>query len=175
VRTFLHMQGPSDGSAGAPSPPDGVTFRAFRHDEGDEWATFHRVLEAAFADHFGAESLDLDTFVEMWTEYPSWDPALVTFAEIDGEVVGLVVGSVTANPGLGWINDLGVLEPFRGRGIAKALLLRSFAQLAARGCTDVRLAVDSENTTGATRLYERVGMGVQRRWDLYEKRLEPHR
>jgi mycothiol synthase len=95
----------------------------------------------------------------------------VTFAEIDARVVGLVVGSVTASPGLGWINDVGVMEPFRGRGIARALLLRVFSELAARGCTDVRLAVDSENATGATRLYESVGMGLQRRWDVYEKAL----
>jgi hypothetical protein len=33
----------------------------------------------------------------------------------------------------------------------------------------VMLNVDSENTTGAVRLYERVGMRTARAWDVYEK------
>jgi hypothetical protein len=31
------------------------------------------------------------------------------------------------------------------------------------------LNVDSENSTGAVRLYERVGMRTVRGWDVYEK------
>jgi ribosomal protein S18 acetylase RimI-like enzyme len=33
------------------------------------------------------------------------------------------------------------------------------------------LGVDAENTTGAVRLYERAGMFVERRYDLYRKEL----
>jgi len=35
----------------------------------------------------------------------------------------------------------------------------------------VRLGVATENTTGATHLYDGVGMTVRRRYDLYEKQL----
>jgi ribosomal protein S18 acetylase RimI-like enzyme len=35
----------------------------------------------------------------------------------------------------------------------------------------VRLGVDAANETGATALYERVGMHVARQFDVYEKRL----
>ena len=31
------------------------------------------------------------------------------------------------------------------------------------------LSVDAENTTGATALYERVGMRVVDRWDIWER------
>jgi hypothetical protein len=40
-----------------------------------------------------------------------------------------------------------------------------------RGDRQVFLDVDSENRTGATRLYERAGMRVEHRWDYWVKRL----
>jgi ribosomal protein S18 acetylase RimI-like enzyme len=150
-----------------------VEFRAFDADRRDDWVAFHQVLETAFEDHFEAFSLDLDTFVKMWTEMPTWDPALVTFAVAGDEVAGVVVSDVLDGAGLGWLSDVGVLAPFRGRGIGRALLLRAFADLRARGCDRVRLNVDAENTTGATRLYERAGMHVHREWRVFEKVLDP--
>jgi len=64
-----------------------------------------------------------------------------------------------------------VLEPYRGRGIGAALLRRSFALLAQRGIPQVLVNVDAENVTGATALYERVGMRVVNRWDMWERTL----
>ena len=62
---------------------------------------------------------------------------------------------------------------WRRRRLALALLLHSFRELRGRGRKRVTLGVDAENTTGATRLYERVGMTVILRDDAYEKVLEP--
>jgi ribosomal protein S18 acetylase RimI-like enzyme len=42
---------------------------------------------------------------------------------------------------------------------------------AGRGIRRVVLAVDAENTTGATALYERVGMRVVSRFDWWERTL----
>jgi mycothiol synthase len=171
IRSFLHMERAIDDVV-AGDVPDGVRFRPFRADDRDDWSTFHEVLEASFSDHFGFESIDLATFEAMWTGFPTWDPSLVTFAEADDRVIGVVVSNVTSTPGLAWLSDVGVLPGHRGRGIAKALLLRAFADLRAKGCERVRLNVDAENTTGATRLYERVGMHVRREWLVFEKTLE---
>jgi mycothiol synthase len=43
--------------------------------------------------------------------------------------------------------------------------------LHARGLRKVRLSVDAENPTGATRLYERAGMRVLRRSNTWERAL----
>ena len=51
-----------------------------------------------------------------------------------------------------------------------ALLLHSFRELRRTGAA-VGLSVDSENPTGAVRLYESVGMRPVSRRVLYEKRL----
>jgi mycothiol synthase len=171
IRSFLHMERAIGDISAGHDIPDGLRFRPFRADDRHDWATFHEVLEASFSEHFGFESIDLATFEAMWTGFPTWDPALVTFAEVDDRVVGLVVSNVTSTSGLGWLSDVGVLPGYRGRGIAKALLLRAFADLRARGCERVRLNVDAENTTGATRLYERVAMHVRREWMVFEKTL----
>jgi ribosomal protein S18 acetylase RimI-like enzyme len=53
------------------------------------------------------------------------------------------------------------------------LLRAAFAALAARGVDHVRLNVDADNETGATRLYASVGMTVRRAFLVYEKRLDP--
>ena len=77
--------------------------------------------------------------------------------------------TASAGDDVGWVDWLAVLGSHRGRGIAPALLHRSFAAFAARGLRRVRLNVDAQNVTGATAVYERVGMRVVNRWELWER------
>jgi ribosomal protein S18 acetylase RimI-like enzyme len=58
----------------------------------------------------------------------------------------------------GYIGMLGVVERFRGRGLAKYLLHDAFALDAAAGRTGTILHVDTNNPTQALRLYRSVGM-----------------
>jgi ribosomal protein S18 acetylase RimI-like enzyme len=51
-------------------------------------------------------------------------------------------------------------------------LRASFSEFAARKATRVGLGVDAENLTGAVRLYERAGMTVERRFDIYQKAVD---
>jgi len=67
------------------------------------------------------------------------------------------------------VDYLGVLASRRGRGIGAGLLRSSFGIFAGRGVRRVALNVDAENPTGATALYERVGMRIINRWDLWER------
>ena len=69
------------------------------------------------------------------------------------------------------MDTLGTLEPWRGQGLGRALLLHAFGELYRRGERRVALAVDAGNETGATHLYESVGMRVAWQADVYEKRL----
>ena len=108
-----------------------------------------------------------DRWVEENTSAPNYDPTLWLLAR-DG---GMPVGALIANVGddVGWVDWLAVLGSHRGRGIGGALLRRSFAMIGARGLKRVRVNVDAENITGATGVYERVGMRVVNRWDLWER------
>ena len=50
-----------------------------------------------------------------------------------------------------------MLRAHRGLGLGRALLLEGMRALRRRGCTHLMLGVDSDNPTGALRLYESVG------------------
>ena len=56
------------------------------------------------------------------------NPATLLFAEQDGEVVGFAAHDVN-NRGLGFFGPTGVAKAMRGRGIGRALLLASLADL----------------------------------------------
>jgi ribosomal protein S18 acetylase RimI-like enzyme len=87
------------------------------------------------------------------------DPAQWWVADVDGDPAAVLIGDDSRlDLGMAWVRTLGVLAPFRGRGLGKLLLRQSFAAAAARGLGSVGLSVDTENATGATRLYESVGM-----------------
>lgn len=55
------------------------------------------------------------------------------------------------------LHQIGTRRGFRGRGIATALMVYALKHLQSDGIEAVRLFVDSENPTGAKRLYERLG------------------
>jgi ribosomal protein S18 acetylase RimI-like enzyme len=74
---------------------------------------------------------------------------------------------------MGWVKSVGVRRNWRGRGIASALLRHAFAEFYRRGTRKVALTVDAESLTGALRIYERAGMRVVRRKEIFEKPLQP--
>lgn len=60
----------------------------------------------------------------------------------------------------GWIWYVAVREAHRGKGLARALLLRSLEVLRDLGLAEATLGVDTDNATGALRLYESVGFAT---------------
>jgi len=68
----------------------------------------------------------------------------------------------------GWIQQVGVLRSHRKRGIASALISASLAAFAEAGLTHAALGVDSENPTGALRLYERLGFRAIHRMVVHQ-------
>jgi mycothiol synthase len=165
VRHFWHMQIDLAGRFEPGPSPEGIEITAVEPD--DDLRAIHAVLQEAFADHWDHRPEPFDRWAEELTGSPSYDPTLWLLAKEAGKPVGALTGAVLGDRG--WVDYLGVLAPHRGRGIAAALLRRSFAAFARRGIRPVTLAVDAENPTGATALYERVGMRVVKQWDWWER------
>ena len=171
IRNFYRMRIDMTEEPEAPVWPEGVTLRTLKTGEeelADQRAVFEAV-EEAFSDHWGHEPRDLEYWREHTFGAPWWDPLLVYLVREGDEPVAATVNAVRF--GAGWIGTLGTLEPWRGRGLGRALLLMSFAEFRRRGETRVALAVDAGNETGATHLYESVGMRVAWQADVWEKRL----
>jgi mycothiol synthase len=136
----------------------------------------HALDQANFADHYGFVPMRFEDWRSIAAGYRS-EPALWMLAFNGPELVGLSLNSVGTpeDPALGYVGDLGVRRDQRGKGLGLALLHATFRLLADRGCTQVQLDVDTENLTGATRLYERAGMHVLRKFSSYQIELRPGR
>lgn len=162
VRIFWHMRRELTGEIEPAALPGGIHARTFRHAQ--DARRVHDAMEEVFADHWGYESVPFDDRVE---ELARYGPGLSEVALDGGEVAGFLLAKRVEE--IGWVDVVAVREPWRGRGIGRGLLLRSFAALAGDGATGVTLNVDSENASGATRVYESVGMHVHRAWLQVER------
>jgi mycothiol synthase len=166
VRSFRHMQIDLDGAPVGPGePPDGIRIRGI--DPERDLHEIHEIFVDAFRDEWGYREVSFEEWKGNEIDMPSFDPGFWFIAEDESGPVGAVSGLIWDE--LGWVGELGVRKPWRGRGIAAALLRRSFATFGTRGLARVRLNVDADNPTGAVALYERVGMRKVRGWDIYEK------
>lgn len=174
VRHFLRMEievDPSTATA-AVEVPHGTAIRQFERGRDDR--AVHAAIQESFAEHFNWVPRPFDEWAAHRLEAEAFDPTLWWVAQdADEEIVGALIAELTAISG--WVDNVGVRKPWRGRGIGEALLRASFGEFGRRGTTKVGLGVDAANETGATRLYERVGMRVARRYDRYERVLSPPR
>lgn len=132
---------------------------------------------AAFADHWGMAAplpSDYDTWLESWIFQPArWQVAW------DGdEVAGQVRTFINADANRhfsrarGFTGYISVGRKWRRRGLARALIARSLRLLADEGMSESALEVDSENETGANRVYADCGFEVVKRGTVYRKALE---
>jgi mycothiol synthase len=177
TRCFYRMM--VEMAAGAPPPapvwPEGITVRPYVLGLDDR--AVHRTIHEAFKDHWGV--VEGETFEEWfhWIEEDeSFDPAVCFLAVTgDDEIVGVLMARAEweGDPGVAWIDELGVLRPWRQKGIGLALLHQCFGEFHRRGRYKVGLGVDGGSLTGATRLYERAGMRIFQQRDAYEKVLRP--
>jgi mycothiol synthase len=129
----------------------------------------YEVIEEAFAAEWGRPSRSFEEWQRAVFSQDSFDAALCYLVREDGRAVA--AEHCARRFGMGWIGSIGVLAPWRRRGLGEALLLHGFGELYRRGERRIGLGVDASNPTGATRLYERVGMRVAWQADTYEKAL----
>ncbi|MCZ2857790.1 GNAT family N-acetyltransferase [Blastococcus sp. VKM Ac-2987] len=149
----------------APEPVPGVELAPFTWDRDEEVRHAHN---AAFTAHHGSSERDAASWRALFTGQRSFRPDLSVLAVADGAVLGYLLAYVYESDARarGYrevvLGQIGVLPPARGRGIAAAAILQSLRKAAAAGCRTSALDVDSDNVTGALRLYERLGYGTVR-------------
>ena len=62
----------------------------------------------------------------------------------------------------GYTEGISVLKPYRGKGLARALIARSLRMLRAMNLQEAALTVDAGNASGALKLYESMGYRTYR-------------
>ena len=173
-RMVVELEGPPPPSG----IPEGIAIRPFIRDR--EGRALVRALREAFRDNWGYVDRGLEAEYERWMHLldrdPDCDPAPFWFVAMDDEEIAgfaLCHPEMSEDPEMAWVYVVGVRPAWRRGGIALALLQHSFATLYQAGKRKVSLEVDAENPTGATRLYEKAGMRVERRQETFEKKLRP--
>jgi ribosomal protein S18 acetylase RimI-like enzyme len=152
----------------APEWPEGVTHRTATS---EDLVAVWQAQQAAFADLPTHVALDFDAWVEDRVRRdPGHDPGLWFLAEAADRIVGVCLTRPTTPEGadLGYVRDLGVLGPWRRRGIGMALLRTAFAAFRRRGLTGAALEVDDVSLDGAAALYRAAGMRIVHRTDVME-------
>lgn len=152
-RTFFRLERDLDDSLEPPVWPAAIRTAPFR--PGVDDAAVHAAHEEGFADHYGPAEPDLEEWVR--SHFADGDPDLgLWLVAWDGaEVVGGIEAMET--PSGGFMGELFVRPPWRGRGIGRALMLQECAELRRRGMQSAFFAVDAANPTGALRLHESIG------------------
>jgi mycothiol synthase len=177
-RTYYRMTIEMATQPPKPAVLDGITLRAPHGEE--EYRAIADVVDTSFKDHYGHIDQPAETHYTLWRQYmvddnPDYDPSLWVLAvdDANGQIIGVSLGhgNNDNDPHYGWINTVGVLREYRGRGIAQALLYDHFGRMWDKDIRKVSLGVDASSLTGATRLYERVGMAMDRQFNFYEKLL----
>jgi ribosomal protein S18 acetylase RimI-like enzyme len=153
--------------------PEGLDVRPVPHGER------RRVMEAcneALKDHWAGREWTEEDFQD-WLNDPILDPSLWVVAYHGDRVAGTVLNWVhqEENERLGrkwgYTEMITVQRPYRGRGLAKALVTRSMLMLRDMGMEFANLGVDTENPSGALGLYEGLGYENIKTYMIYGKDL----
>jgi mycothiol synthase len=154
VRELHRLRMPLSSPIETAAVPDGVTVRAFVTgvDE-DAWVQLNAVAFASHPEQGKWTRADLEA-----RERESWfDPSGFLMAWRDGELVGFHWTKIHPD-GAGEVYVIGVAPTAQGLGLGRVLLELGLASLQQRGCRDVLLYTDGDNTR-ARHLYERTGFG----------------
>jgi mycothiol synthase len=167
VRYSWRMEIQLDAPPPRPAWPEGVELRPFLVDE--QAFAIYEASEEAFRDHWGHAPLKYDNWKTKTILRPGFDPTLYFIAWDGDQVAGMAL--CRPKPEVGWVSILGVRRPWRKCGLGQALLQHAFGEFYGRGTKTIGLGVDAQSLTGATRLYQRVGMKVAMEYVFYQKEL----
>jgi mycothiol synthase len=177
IRYFFEMKLELNEEPAKPIFPNNISLCTFKENS-DLEAILHAILEI-FKDHWGFHDINKKEELARWKHFletdKDFDPNLWYIAMYEEEIAGVCLcdPKFMNNYSHGYVDCLGIKRKWRKQGLAKALLLHSFNKLFELKKEKVYLHVDASSLTGATKLYEGVGMHVSKTFTNYEKEIRP--
>ncbi|WP_066589007.1 GNAT family N-acetyltransferase [Cellulomonas timonensis] len=162
MRYYTEMRRPLDVELPAVRAVDGFSLVPWTPELDD---AVRRAHNEAFADHWGSEPMTAETWALRTGSYVR-DWSRVAVEDATGEVAGYLLSTryeqdwPVLGHSFGYTSMLGVRRPWRGRGLAVALLAWAMAAYRADGMEFARLGVDTANPSGAHGLYAALGYEV---------------
>jgi GNAT superfamily N-acetyltransferase len=154
--------------------PDGLEIRPATK---EQMRTIWEADEEAFKDHW-AEPEKTESDYHRYLEFPHTDLSLWRIAWDGDEVASQVRSFIDPEENeeygrlRGYTEFISTRRPWRGKGVAKALIASSLQALKDRGMTEAALGVHVENPNGAFKLYESLGFTVDQMSTVYEGPME---
>ena len=151
-----------------------VTIRDVQLNDKKDIDTLNKLENETFKEHFNfrpktIEETKYSLFEVPWFKMQRW-----FFAVLENQPVGFAGIGIDERLNRekkkkwGWILDIGVLKPFRRKGIGTALMLHSMQILKNEKMEHAVLYVDDMNPTKAIKLYEKLGFNVLRKNVVYQ-------
>jgi mycothiol synthase len=131
--------------------PEGITLLTWSADTVDQ---FFQAYHDSFRDRPSFPNPSAAEWVQGNLESEGFRPDLSWLACYSGEPAGFLTADVFS--GLGWISQVGVTPAWRGKGLARALMVKALNRFKASGLQQAALHVNINNPT-AINLYSRLG------------------
>jgi len=153
--------------------PKGITTRPVQK---EDWRAVWKASIEAFRDHWGYTKPKEEDYQSYKTS-KYFQPDLWQVAWDGDQVVSSVMNYIEEDYNQkfkkqrGWTENISTLKPYRRRGIARALIIRSMQMHKAKGMTEVGLGVDTNNPNGALKLYQSLGYEKDKTMITYRKEM----
>ncbi|MCK5038663.1 MAG: GNAT family N-acetyltransferase [Thermoplasmata archaeon] len=154
--------------------PEGIEIRPVTP---DHYRAIWEASREAFSDEWGEPEWQ-EEWYDRWLKSYYFQPKLWQIAWAGDEVAGMVrsyiskVENEELNRKWGYTENIGIRRPYRGKGLAKALIARSLQIVKDEGMEQAALGVDAENPSGALHLYKFMGFEEYQKWMTYRKPVE---
>lgn len=173
ARYYFEMRRPSDKPLPVIDLPEGLEIRPASP---EHYRSIWDASEEACQDRWEYTPSTEDEYQQFLTS-SQCQPDLWTIAWDKDEVAGMVLNfyrekeNQENNRKRGYTERIRVRRPWRRRGLASALIVRSIKMFKDMGMEETYLQVDAENSN-ALNLYKKLGYEVVRTQRMYRKRLE---
>ncbi len=170
ARTFADMERRLPGELPPLRTPEGVRIATWTP-ELDDGA--RRVRDESFRDHWGYVAHTPESWRSQITGSVNFRPESSFLALAGDRAVGVLITHVFETQNArreerqAWIQIVGTLKEWRGKGVAGALMAHALAVLSRQGYHSAGLGVDVDNPTGAVGVYARAGFAIARRHITY--------
>lgn len=176
IRYFHQMVRPSLEGIPEFALPEGLEVRPVLP---EHYKQLWDAAEEAFRDHWGFSQSTEQDYQAWLNDKTIFQPHLWQVAwevetnQVAGQVRTFINDAENEKYGRkrGYTEFISVRRPWRKRGVARALIVRSLQVQKEHGMTESALGVDSENLSGATHVYEDCGFRVVKRNSIYRKPL----
>ncbi len=154
--------------------PAGIEVRPVKP---EHYRTIFDASNEAFLDHWGITQATEEQYRQE-LESPDFHPELWKVGWDGDQMAGVVHNFIIAAENeeyrrkRGYTEGICTRRPWRKLGLARSLLVQSMQMFKEMGMTETALSVDSQNISGAFRLYEGVGYRKVKQQTLYRKAVE---